>query len=573
MTYYLINLFLIKGTYNVVKILKNHNREDKIGNDNYFVLYIVILHPSLFFCTFNVYIQNQMQIIIKNILILCDLVYAIFKSLYVMMRSKNIDISDDVFQPDEWFDIIQNIVPDIDEEVSPTFINTDSEYNDDSKKISGEYHVAGLYTGNNPGITHVLDAYPAAVQFKFHNNKLRIKSKRIETNIGREEKYGELKEVKTKGIFIMKTKNNIFDMHQIRESAHQAILFGNKIIFAGNDKYFVFNEDMTVDNNISFESLIKKRNNETYCSHPHIDNVTKTMIFFTFGVGIIASYINIFEVNENFKLVKKKTVSVWGTAVLHGFFATPKSYILLRLHGNLDFFGFVFGQHGLLRNFTSSANDASQILVIDRIGDKPMLSCKSEIFDNLYHVVNAYENEDSMAIDIMPSSLNPGRISSEFEINRDYPLYVNYSGLFRHHIDKKNKKASFPIMINKDVQDFKCVNPRFINSDKYKYVYSTATNNGINSYIVHSDITDGSTHKYTFPPHHYPREPRFIPKKCVDVNNDEDNGWIVVPVHSVNGIVIYVFDATKMNRDNFKPYAVYDTHIKIPYLLHGDARA
>lgn len=514
-----------------------------------------------------------MRTIVKNIVILRNLVYSIFKSLCVMMHNKNVDVSDDVFQPNEWFDIIQNIVPDIDEEVSPTFINTDHEYDTDNKKMSGEYHAAGLYTGNNPGITHALDAYPAAVQFKFHNNKLYIKSKRIETDIGREENYGESGEVKSKGIFIMKTKGNMFDMHQARESVHQAILFGNKIIFIGNEKYFVFNEDMTVDNNISFDSITNKKYTETYCNHPHVDNVTKTMIFFTFGVGIIASYINIFEVDENFKLVKKKTISVWGSTILHGFFATPESYILLRLHGDLDFFGFFFGQRGLIRNFTSSANDASQILVVDRIGEKPMLSYKSKEFGNLYHVANAYENEDSMVIDAVRSSLSPERMSSEFEINRDYPLYVNSSALFRYRIDKKIKEASVPIMINKDVQDFRCVNPSFINDNKYKYVYSTATNNGNDAYLVCADITNGTTHKYSFPPHHYPREPQFIPKKCVDDNNDENNGWIVVPVHNVNGIVMYVFDATKMNHDDFMPYAVYDTHVQIPYLLHGFARA
>jgi carotenoid cleavage dioxygenase-like enzyme len=428
--------------------------------------------------------------------------------------------------------------------------------------INGLFLSSGADRDGNEKIGHLLDGYNHAIKVEIKNGKINLIVKRLVDDVYLTET--QTKTIIKKGLYDLKTSNNLFDFDMARNMFHQAIYFRDTYIgCTGGNWIYIDPNTCEVKENFKLDKkydthckLIQK------CMHPLIDYKKNVLISFTFTYGFslegMKTIITFYEFDNNNTTINKVNYEIKGMTFLHGFQYTDKYYILFNIPMKPNVLGFVFGKNAIMRNVDDVTSDKLIIHLIPRQQGLQPIIIDTNDHGFVYHGINAYDDQNNIILDVFLSDLNAERESSQFEVNDKYNVYCNDGELYRYTINLDNRSVSKKT-IAKIVQstiDFRSVNQQYHNKP-YSYSYMCAHDIDTrfcslfkidmnNSYVV-DEYTSADTDHFWF------REPQFIS----NINpTGEDDGYIFMWCYRVDDISekfpfgqteLYIFNAKNLS--------------------------
>ncbi len=313
-------------------------------------------------------------------------------------------------------------------------------------------------------------------------------------------------------------------------------------------------------------------------AHPHYDPKRKEHLGYFTKFGRISSH-NLFRISDG--TTQRKiiaSVDVQEPSYMHSFAITEHYAILTGLPLVVNPLDLLLKKKAFIKNFKWKPELGTQLIIFDRINDKVIGSYKTEPFF-AFHTVNAFEEGDSIVLDIVTYSdgsqigkstfntiLGPGAKKEQLLIGETSDAEPTEAGILKRYIISLiDRKVTGKTIFNKFIE-LPRINYEKVNGKDYTYIYAFAEDKDTAAYVadmlVKINVKTGKALEWK-QEKCYPGEPVFIPSPNAQA---EDDGVVLsVILDAQRGIsFLLVLDAQK-----FIEIGRAEVPHHIPFGIHG----
>jgi len=431
----------------------------------------------------------------------------------------------------------------------------------------------GLLDVHGTPLQHPFDGDGMITSFKFTKGRCFFRNSFVKTKEYLEEQ--EAQKMLYRGVFGSQKPggilNNIFDLRVKNIANTNVIYWGQKLLalWEAALPYSLNPETLETKGLDNLDGLLK--DGDVFSAHPRIDPHSKfnngkpSLINFGIKQGL-SSTINIYEFDEQGKVIQQYSHIVAGFCFIHDFVITPNYVILFQNPTTYNPLQFVLGMKGAGECLDFKDNQPTKIIIIPRHAPHKDVAVLEADAGFIFHHANAFEKDESnLVIDSICyaqlTQIQPDTSYKEVNFDELAPGKLN-----RFYLNLNTGEVKRELIDNRCVE-FPSIHPENMGRD-YRYLFIGATHddkkNAPLQGLLKLDLQTKKQQLYSFAPKGFSGEPIFVPK-----NNavSEDDGWVFHLIYdsSDHRSDLVIFDG----RDISEPVATLHLKQHIPYGLHG----
>ncbi|MEM9218078.1 MAG: carotenoid oxygenase family protein [Cyanobacteria bacterium P01_F01_bin.150] len=439
----------------------------------------------------------------------------------------------------------------------------------------------GTLFRNGPGLTdvngqrlhHPFDGDGMICAIAFRNGRAHFRNRFVKTP----EYLTEQREGKIcyRGVFGTEKPGgmlaNAFDLRLKNIANTQVIYWGGKLLALWEAAQPYALDPRTLDT-IGLDNLNGGlKPGESFAAHPWVDpscaldNGDPCLVNFSISPAL-STTINLYELNLSGEMVRKKAHNVPGFAFIHDFAITPNYAIFFQNPVSMNPLPFALGMKSAAQCIQSQPGKPTNIVVISRHRNEPMITVPADI-GFVFHHVNAFERDGNLVIDSVCYDSFPVIERDEDYLEVDFDE-VAYGKLHRFQVDLAQQTVQKTV-IDQRACEFPQVHPEHVGRP-YRYTYIGAayssTGNAPFQTIWKVDMENPANQQvWSGAPKRFIGEPIFIPRPD---GTTEDDGWVLTLVFNAarSKSELIILDARDFSQG---PVAVLKLKHHVPYGLHG----
>ena len=332
------------------------------------------------------------------------------------------------------------------------------------------------------------------------------------------------------------------------------IYHGGKLLSLGEAglPYEMNPEDLSTRAPYSFDGKLAG----AMTAHPKIDPDSGELFFF--GYNAVRPYLTYYRVNAEGELVQKEVLETSGPALMHDFAMTENYVIFMELPIVFSWFAMLKGE---ALPFSWNKKAPSRIGVMPKTGSSQDLKWFDVDPAFVFHVMNAYEQDDNCILDVARYDQLWVNGSSDF----DYPATLS-----RYTLGINSGRSSME-QVASNRMEFPQINRNF-SGRNYRYGYSLGVivvGSGDNRHetigsILKHDLLSGDVQTFDVGDGAIPGEPFFVPASG---GGNEDDGYLLSYVYSPHNHAtsLWIMDAHNISQ----VLAKVELAARVPQGFHG----
>jgi carotenoid cleavage dioxygenase len=428
------------------------------------------------------------------------------------------------------------------------------------------YWAGGCWRTADRRLEHLLDAYSSGIRATIDGGEGHVRVRPFRDELQQEEDRAG--RVLRKGLFtrvngrLDERVTPVFGRH----GAHDCLLWDDTLIASTQTRPFYLDPR-------SLETLDAgpfagvEDESWSWANHPFVDPVERRLVTFRYHVGpAMTTEFEFLEISSGGG-TRCRTYS-WPTLLgPHAFSVTPRWYVLPDIAVHFAFSRFLLGQsRGILGEMEDDTRRGFVVHLVPREGGGEPVTVRFEMHGYAYHVIDSWEEGETVVFDAFVSNLNPERESSQFELDPAMPVWSNVGGIFRFTIDPVRRVAHKRLLVpGLQRLTFHEIDERR-RGREYRHGWFVANDQheGRSSVVGRYDATTGAVvERWMAGDGVFLRQLRVVPR-----GDAEGDAWLVVPAWTFDESRFLLFDALDLSRG---PLVELGAGTVLPYPVHGTA--